>query len=61
MPIELKAHTEAGARLVAIADKLFPQLASTSRGAGLKDFRFDDLRHHRGATMALDYFGDSAR
>ncbi len=40
---------------------LFPQLASTSRGAGLKDFRFDDLRHHRGATMALDYFGDSAR
>ena len=28
MPIELTAHTEAGARLVAIAEKLSPQLAS---------------------------------
>ena len=28
MPIELKAHTEAGARLVAIAEKLSQELAS---------------------------------
>ena len=28
MPIELSAHTEAGARLVAIAEELSPQLAS---------------------------------
>ena len=33
MPIELTAHTEAGARLVAIAEKLSPQLACPRRRA----------------------------